>query len=67
MEISQVEKIAKFPPGSSEINRESSGVLKMFKRVRNVLDIPSTFTYHTQAFATGLTVAEEMFLGERSK
>ncbi len=29
-----------------------------------MLDIPATFTYHTQAFATGLTVsAEEMFHG----
>jgi hypothetical protein len=28
-----------------------------FERVRNRLDIISPFTYHTQAFATGLTAA----------
>jgi hypothetical protein len=34
----------------------------------SVLDKLLTFTYHTQAFATGLTkVAEKTFYGNRSK
>lgn len=33
-----------------------------------MLDIPPAFTYHTHAFATGLTaVAEEMFHGNGLK
>jgi hypothetical protein len=37
-------------------------------REESVLDKPLTITYHTLAFATGLTkVAEETFRGNRSK
>jgi hypothetical protein len=43
---------------------ENQPVIFCVYRGEIVLDIPMTFTYHTQTFATGLTIsAEEIFRG----
>ena len=67
MEISQAEKAPNFRTADAKKIREPCRLSRMVERVRNVLDIPSTFTYHTQAFATGLTDAEEIFLRRAAK
>jgi hypothetical protein len=45
----------KIPPLKRHVSEKQHGLSRMFRRVRNRLDKPLPFTYHTQAFATGLT------------
>jgi len=41
---------------------ETSPVISRFGEGRNMLDIGLTFTYHTQAFGTGLTAVAGIIL-----
>jgi hypothetical protein len=67
-----VVEISQHPARNSVVEaarfRKQHGLSRMFRRVRNRLDKPLPFTYHTQAFATGLTaVAAKLIHGNGSK
>lgn len=64
--MSQNRKRSRTPYPPISLKKQSE--LMVMEESESVLDKFLTFTYHTQAFATGLTeVAEEMFHGNGVK